>query len=69
MGGVDKSDQMIGNKAHRRTSQFWKTLFYHMLDIARVDYYIVFQKFRSLDKNKNVEKHYKGLNLIHNLMP
>lgn len=56
MGGVDKSDQMIGKyKALRRTSKFWKTLFYHMLDIARVNSYIMFQEFRSLDKNENVK--------------
>ena len=55
MGGVDKSDQMIGKyKALRRTSKFWKTLFYHMLDIARVNSYIMFQEFRSLDKNVNI---------------
>ena len=53
MGGVDRSDQLI-NKYHglRKTNKFWKTLFLHMIDISRVNSYIVFNDWRS--KNKDV---------------
>lgn len=47
MGGVDKSDQLI-NKYHslRKTNKWWKTIFFHLIDIARVNSYILFQEFR-----------------------
>ena len=44
MSGVDKSDQLIGKyNCIRKTTRYWKTLFYHFLDIARVNSYILFQ--------------------------
>ena len=54
MGGVDRSDQLI-NKYHslRKTNKWWKTLFLHMIDIARVNSYILFNDWRS--KNQDVE--------------
>ncbi|XP_059168114.1 piggyBac transposable element-derived protein 4-like [Physella acuta] len=47
MGGVDKSDQLI-NKYNvlRKTKTFWKTLFFHFIDISRVNSYILFQEWR-----------------------
>ena len=48
MSGVDKSDQLIGKyESIRKTHKYWKTLFYHLLDIARVNSYILFQDWRS----------------------
>jgi len=55
MGGVDRSDQMIGKyKVLRKTSKYWKTLFYHFLDIARVNSFIMFQEFRR--KNSDISE-------------
>ena len=46
MGGVDKSDQLIVTysclmKCHR----WWKTLFFHMLDVSIINSYILFSQF------------------------
>ena len=47
MCGVDKSDQLIGKyKTLRPTKKYWKTLFYHFLDIGRVNAYILMQDWR-----------------------
>ena len=47
MSGVDKLDQLIGKyNCIRKTTRYWKTLFYHFLDIARVNSYILFQDWR-----------------------
>ena len=59
MCGVDKSDQLIGKyKTLRPTKKYWKTLFYHFLDIGRVNAYILLQDWRA--KNPDiVELHRK----------
>ena len=35
MGGVDKSDQYHSSLQH--TTRYWKTIFYHMVDVAVVN--------------------------------
>ncbi|XP_055885721.1 piggyBac transposable element-derived protein 4-like [Biomphalaria glabrata] len=55
MGGVDKSDQLL-NKYNmlRKTNKYWKTLFFHFIDIARVNSYILFQDWRK--QNPDIEE-------------
>ena len=43
MGGVDKSDQFLSyHNILRKTVRYWKTLFYHMIDIAVVNSHILY---------------------------
>ena len=43
MGGVDKSDQYLSyHNTLRRTVRYWKTLFYHAVDIAVVNSFILY---------------------------
>ena len=43
MGGVDKSDQYISyHKVLRATVKYWKTMFYHVLDIITVNSRIIY---------------------------
>ena len=44
-GGVDKSDQYISyhnHKVTRKTYKYWKTLFFHLIDIALVNSHILY---------------------------
>ncbi len=42
MGGVDKSDQFISyHKVLRKTVKYWKTPFYHLIDIGLVNAHIL----------------------------
>ena len=42
MGGVDKSDQLISyHRVTRQTKRYWKTLFFHMIEIAVTNAYIL----------------------------
>ena len=43
MGGVDKSDQFLQyHSSLRRTIRYWKTLFYHMLDVAIINSFVIY---------------------------
>nr|XP_054750142.1 piggyBac transposable element-derived protein 4-like [Lytechinus pictus] len=43
MGGVDKSDQLLSKyDLLRKTNKYWKTLFFHFIDIAVVNSYVLF---------------------------
>ena len=47
MNGVDRSDQLI-SRYHvlRKTIKWWKTLFFHMIDISVVNSYILFKSYQ-----------------------
>ena len=50
MGGVDQSDQHIAkNTTLRKTHKWWKSLFYHCIDIAKVNSYILFKEYARLN--------------------
>ena len=43
IGGVDKSDQLISyHKISRRTNKYWKTIFFHYINIAVVNSHILY---------------------------
>ena len=45
MSGVDSSDQLICKyNTLRKTDKYWKTIFYHLLDIARINSYILYKE-------------------------
>ena len=42
MGGVDTSDQLIGyHRIVRQTKRYWKTLFYHLLDVSMTNAFVL----------------------------
>ena len=48
MNAVDRSDQiLVTNNVHRKCVSWWKTLFFHLIDIAVVNSYILFQEHRT----------------------
>ena len=48
MNGADRSDQMLAqNSTLRKCMRWWKTLFFHMIDIAVVNSFILFQLHRA----------------------
>ena len=53
MNGVDKSDQYLAKyNSLRKCVRWWKTLFFHLMDIAIVNGFILFQKQR-LENSEN----------------
>ena len=48
MNGVDHSDHLIGtNNVMRKCLRWWKTLFFHLIDIAIVNGFIPFQEHQA----------------------
>jgi hypothetical protein len=54
MNGVDRSDQMLAcHNVSKKCRRWWKTLFFHLIDIAVVNSFILFQRYRA--ENPDVE--------------
>ena len=57
MNGVDKSDQTLNtNNVLHKCVRWWKTLFFHMIDIALVNGYILFQSNRKNNPDNELLK-------------
>ena len=57
MGGVDKSDQyMAYHNVLRRTVRFWKTSFYHLIDIALVNGFILYNILQVMSGRKVINE-------------
>ena len=57
MNEVDKSDQILNtNNVLRKCVRWWKALFFHMIDIALVNGYILFQFHRKNNLNNELLK-------------
>ncbi|XP_020909061.1 piggyBac transposable element-derived protein 4-like [Exaiptasia diaphana] len=57
MNGVDRSDQLLAkNNALRKCMRWWKTLFFHMIDIAIVNSYILFEIHRAEHQDNDLLK-------------
>ena len=47
MNGVDRSDQMLScHNVSLKCYRWWKTLFFHLIDIAVVNGFLLFQKYK-----------------------
>ena len=56
MGGVDRSDQMIQYyDVVRQTRKYWKTLFYHFIDLSIVNAYILHKTIFPDDKTSHYQ--------------
>ena len=65
MNGVDKSDQILSsNNLPRKCLRWWKTLFFHLIDIAIVNSFILFQELRKQYKLDKVKRP-KDYSLLH----
>ena len=59
MGGVDLSDQLLQYfQMRRQTHKYWKTLFYHCIDIATTNAYILYRE--RLSQSQRSKYDHKG---------
>ena len=69
MGGVDLSDQLLQYfQTRRQTHKYWKTLFYHCIDIATTNAYILYRE--RLSQSQRSKYDHKGYlrSLVQNLL-
>ena len=61
MGGVEKSDQLIRyHRVIRQTKRYWKTLFYHLIEIAVTNSFVL-QKLLLMKRGEKTttESHFR----------
>ena len=57
MNAVDRSDQMLAyHNVSRKCYRWWKTLFFHLIDIAVVNSFILFQKYRAQHPDRGLKR-------------
>ena len=56
MGGVDKSDQFISYNRILRTKWYWKTMFYHLLEIVTTNASVIYNWLRMASGNKCISQ-------------
>ena len=58
MGGVNKLDQFLSYYYNvlRKTVKYWKTLFYHMVNIASINAFILYNNIASMKGLKTVSE-------------
>ena len=65
MNAVDRSDQILGtNTVHRKCVRWWKTLFFHLIDIAVVNSFILFQEHRRNSPDEPALKRQRSYSLV-----
>lgn len=65
MNGVDKSDQHLSNyNILRKCVRWWKTLFFHLVDIAVVNGFILFQDHRAKNPDNDFLRRPKQYRLL-----
>jgi len=65
MNGVDKSDQILSShNLLRKCFRWWKTLFFHLIDISVVNSFILFDESRKHDKREEFRRP-SGYSLLH----
>ena len=65
MEGVDKSDQLLSyHNVLRKTLRYWKTLFYHMIDIAAVNAFILYNLIATSSGVKTITENEFRDNLV-----
>lgn len=66
MNAVDRSDQILGtNNVHRKSCRWWKTVFYHLIDIAIVNGFILFQEHRRKFPDEPALRRPAAYSLVH----
>ena len=65
MNGVDRSDQILSSyNLLRKCVRWWKTLFFHMTDIACVNGYILFKLYQKANPDKKALHRVKSYSVL-----